>query len=153
MCSFIFKKGIYDSLKYRLHTTRARDRYAFQCLVQPCSAMHLLRIESHQVVDCCLWIGGSPLFNGCVLLDIGRMEHAVIHVSPEHPKHGQWVTYLVSTQAMQRLYLCTDPCNVWVPYHAAVSGWMVLQWASVSCHGAHTIIPLPPCGCPFTAVI
>ena len=31
------------------------------------------------------------------------LEHAVVHVNPEHPKHAQWVTYLVSVQAMKEL--------------------------------------------------
>ena len=30
-------------------------------------------------------------------------EHTVVHADPEHPKHAQWVTCLVSMQAMQEL--------------------------------------------------
>ena len=30
-----------------------------------------------------------------------ELEHAVLHVDPEHPKHAQWVTCLVSMQAME----------------------------------------------------
>ena len=38
------------------------------------------------------------------LLDIGWIvEHAVVHVNPEHSKHAQWVTCLVSMQAMEEL--------------------------------------------------
>jgi hypothetical protein len=32
-----------------------------------------------------------------------ELEHAVVHVDPEHPKHAQWVTCLVSMQAMEEL--------------------------------------------------
>jgi hypothetical protein len=32
-----------------------------------------------------------------------ELEHAVIHVDPEHPKHAQWVTCLVSMQNMEEL--------------------------------------------------
>ena len=39
-----------------------------------------------------------------------------IYVDPEHPKHAQLVTCLVSMQAMEELYhfqeLCTDPCDM-----------------------------------------
>ena len=30
-----------------------------------------------------------------------KLEHVVIHVDPEHPKHAQWVTCLVSMQTME----------------------------------------------------
>jgi hypothetical protein len=32
-----------------------------------------------------------------------EMEHAVIYIDPEHPKHAQLVTCLVSMQAMEEL--------------------------------------------------
>jgi hypothetical protein len=32
-----------------------------------------------------------------------ELEHAVVHINPEHHKHAQWVTCLVSTQAMEEL--------------------------------------------------
>ena len=32
-----------------------------------------------------------------------ELEHAVVHVSPEHPKHTQQVTCLVNMQAMEEL--------------------------------------------------
>ena len=32
-----------------------------------------------------------------------ELEHAVVHVDPEHPKHAQWLTCLVSMQAMVEL--------------------------------------------------
>ncbi len=47
-----------------------------------------------------------------------ELEHAVVYADPEHPKHAQWVTCLVSMLAMQELgcfqlqELCTDPCNM-----------------------------------------
>jgi hypothetical protein len=38
------------------------------------------------------------------LLDIWwELEHVVVHVDPEHPKHAQRVTRLVSMQAMEEL--------------------------------------------------
>jgi hypothetical protein len=48
----------------------------------------------------------SPLpFNGWVtLLDIGGNWNTLLYTSiPEHPKHAQWVTCLVSMQAMEEL--------------------------------------------------
>ena len=32
-----------------------------------------------------------------------ELEHAVVYVDPEHPKHAQWVKCLVSMQAMEEL--------------------------------------------------
>jgi hypothetical protein len=32
-----------------------------------------------------------------------ELEHAVIHVDPEHPKHAQWVTCRVNMQVMEEL--------------------------------------------------
>ena len=32
-----------------------------------------------------------------------ELEHAVVHVNPEHPEHAQWVACLVSMQAMEEL--------------------------------------------------
>ena len=32
-----------------------------------------------------------------------ELEHAVVHVDPEHLKHAQWVTCLVSMQSMEEL--------------------------------------------------
>ena len=32
-----------------------------------------------------------------------ELEHAVVHVDPEHPKLPQWVVCLVSMQAMEEL--------------------------------------------------
>jgi hypothetical protein len=32
-----------------------------------------------------------------------ELEHAVLHVSPEHPKRAQWLTRLMSMQAMEEL--------------------------------------------------
>jgi hypothetical protein len=32
-----------------------------------------------------------------------ELEHAVVHIDTEHPKHAQWVTCLVSMQAMEEL--------------------------------------------------
>ena len=39
------------------------------------------------------------------------------YINPEHPKQAQWVTCLVSMQAMEELglnflELCTDPCDM-----------------------------------------
>jgi hypothetical protein len=41
----------------------------------------------------------SHSFNGCAKLM--EQEHAVVHVDPEKPKHAQWMTCLVSMQAME----------------------------------------------------
>jgi hypothetical protein len=32
-----------------------------------------------------------------------ELEHAIVHVDPEHRKHAQWVTCLVNMQAMEEL--------------------------------------------------
>ena len=32
-----------------------------------------------------------------------EVEHDVVHLRPEHPKHAQWVTCLVSMHAMEEL--------------------------------------------------
>ncbi len=75
-----------------------------------------------------------------------ELEHAVVYADPEHPKHAQWVTCLVSMLAMQELGCFQLPVIVYrflqhgaVHYHAATWGdglrWMVQQWASGSRHG------------------
>jgi hypothetical protein len=50
------------------------------------------------------------------------LEHTVVHVDPEHPKHAQWVTCLVSTQVMKELQYfqnCVQILATWaVHYHA-----------------------------------
>ncbi len=73
-----------------------------------------------QAVDCGLWNVGPLLFNGCAkMLDI-------VYADPEHPKHAQWVTCLVSMLAMQELGCFQLPRIVYrslqhgaVHYHAA----------------------------------
>ena len=58
----------------------------------------------NQAVDCGLWNVVPLLFIGCVkLLDIGGNWNTIVHIDPEHPKHAQWVTCLVSMQAMEEL--------------------------------------------------
>jgi hypothetical protein len=32
-----------------------------------------------------------------------ELEHVVVHVDPEHPKHAQWVTCMLIIQAMEEL--------------------------------------------------
>ena len=34
---------------------------------------------------------------------LAELEHAVVHVDPEHPKHAQLVTCMVSMQDMEEL--------------------------------------------------
>ncbi len=55
-----------------------------------------------------------------------ELKHAVVHADPEHPKHAQWVTCLVSMRAMQELGCFQLPGSVCrslqhgaVHYHAA----------------------------------
>jgi diphthamide synthase (EF-2-diphthine--ammonia ligase) len=64
-------------------------------------------------VECC----PTPLQWLCEVARYWReLEHAVVHVDPEHPKHAQYVTCQVSMQAMEELghfqpqELCTDHC-------------------------------------------
>jgi hypothetical protein len=66
-----------------------------------------------QAVDIGLWNVVPFFFNGCAkLLDIGRNWNTQSYVDPEHPTPAQWVTCLVSMQAME------DPGNV--QYHAEI---------------------------------
>ena len=52
------------------------------------------------IVECCQ----NPLQCLCEVAGYWQeLEHAVVHVDPEHPKHAQWVTCLVSMQAMEEL--------------------------------------------------
>ena len=51
-------------------------------------------------MECC----PTPLQWLCEVAGYWReLEHPVVHVDPEHPKHAQWVTYLVTMQAMGEL--------------------------------------------------
>jgi hypothetical protein len=70
--------------------------------------MQLDTSPSHRVdqaVDCGLWNVVPLLFNSCVkLLDIGGNWITLLaHIDPDHPKEAQWVTCLVSMQAMEEL--------------------------------------------------
>ena len=88
------------------------------CLMQHNTS--LLCIELNRLDNCGLWNVVSLLFNGCAkLLDIGGTWNMLSYTSiPEHPKHAQWVTCLVSMQAMENWdifsfqELSTDPCNM-----------------------------------------
>ena len=64
----------------------------------PCKSSPSHRVD--QAVECC----PTPLQWLCEIAGYLReLEHAVVHFDPEHPKHAQWVTCLVSMQAMEEL--------------------------------------------------
>ena len=73
-------------------------------------------------MECC----PTPLQWLCVVAGYWReLEHAVVQFDPEHPKHAQWVTCLVSMQAMEELGQFQFPGIVYrslrygaVDYHA-----------------------------------
>ena len=51
-------------------------------------------------MECC----PTPLQRLCKVAGYWQeLEHAVIHVNPEHPKHAQRVTCLVSMQTVEEL--------------------------------------------------
>ena len=58
-----------------------------------------------QVVDCGLWNVFPLLFK--LLCEVAgywwELEYTVGHVDPEHPKHAQWETCMVSLKAMEEL--------------------------------------------------
>jgi hypothetical protein len=54
-----------------------------------------------QAVDCGLWNVVSLLFKCEVAGYWWELEYAVVHIDLEHPKLDQWVTCLVSMQAME----------------------------------------------------
>ena len=64
---------------------------------------HSNRVD--QAVNYGLWNVATLLFNGCY--DVAgfwwELEHAVVHIDPEHPKQAQWLTHLVRLQAMEEL--------------------------------------------------
>jgi hypothetical protein len=81
------------------------DQRTSQYLVLPpfasWSATPLLHIELIRllIVEC-----STPLQWLCQVAGYWReLEHAVVHIVPEHPKHAQWVTCLVNMQAMEEL--------------------------------------------------
>jgi hypothetical protein len=67
-----------------------------------------------QAVDCGLWNVVPLLANGCAKL-LGGLEHPVTRVNPEHPKHAQWVTCLISMQFMEELGYFQIPVIVYRP--------------------------------------
>jgi hypothetical protein len=91
-----------------------------------CLTAHVLCIELiRQLIVACgmLSQSSSIAVRSCWIL--AELEHAVVHVNPEHPKHAQWVTCLVSTQVMEELGHFQLPGIVYrslrhgaVPYHA-----------------------------------
>ena len=62
----------------------------------------------------------SMAVRSCWILVGTAVVHAVVHVDPEHPKHAQWVTCLVSMQTMEELgqfqlpgiVYTVDPCDM-----------------------------------------
>ena len=55
-----------------------------------------------------------------------ELEHAVVHIDPKHPKHAQWVTCLVSMQAMEELGHVQLTASRVVQTHSFIScpgGW------------------------------
>ena len=70
-------------------------------------ARHLLHIELIRLltVACGTWSHSLNAVRSWWYLR--ELEHDVVHVDPEHPKHAQWMTCM-SMQAMEELW--TDPC-------------------------------------------
>ena len=64
-----------------------------------------------------------------------QLEHAVIHIDPEHPKHAQWVTCLVIMQANWDIFS-------FVSEHSII--WQQLWLHSCSQH-AYCILPQNIC--------
>ena len=102
------------ALGYGFHMTgntdmqkgRSVDQKTSQYLVWPlasCSATHLLLIELIRL----LIVACGMLSHSFSMCEVGgywqELEHAVVHVDPEHPTHAQWVTCLLSMQAMEEL--------------------------------------------------
>jgi hypothetical protein len=64
-----------------------------------------------------------------------ELEHAVVHINPEHPKYVQWMTCLVSMQVMEErgnfhlsgiVYRASDmgPCIIMLKHEVmAVDKW------------------------------
>ena len=80
---------------------RGIDQKTSKYLV-PHAARNLLRIELIRL----LIVASQMLSHSSSMAVAGywrELEHAVIHVDPEHPKHAQWVTCLVIMQAMEVL--------------------------------------------------
>ncbi len=111
------------------------------------NATHLLHIELIRllIVFCVMLVHSSSMAVWSCWILAGT-EHAVVYTDPEHHKHAQWVTCLVSMQAMQELGWFQLPGIVYrclqhgaVHYHATTwgdgRGWMAQQWASESHHG------------------
>jgi hypothetical protein len=70
-------------------------------------------------MECC----ATPLQWLCEVAGYWReLEHAVVHSDPEHPKHAQLVTCLVSMQAMEELGHFQLPGIVYrfLRYHAKI---------------------------------
>ena len=64
-----------------------------------CDASPSHRVD--QAVECSLW-NVVPLL--CEVSEYCQeLEHVVLHVDPERPKHAQWMTCLVIMQAMEEL--------------------------------------------------
>ncbi len=104
------------------------------CLTQ-CNTPPLHRVD--QVIDCglveCL---STPLQWLCEVAGYWQeLEPAVVYADPEHPKHAQWVTCLVSMLAIQELGCFQLPGIVYrslqhgaVHYHAATWGMVMNEW-------------------------
>ena len=69
------------------------------------AARHLLHIELIRllIVACGMLSHSSSMAVSEVAGYWRELEHAVVHIDTEHPKHGQWVPSLVSMQVMEEL--------------------------------------------------
>ena len=111
------------------------DQNQYHYLVWPlfflmqCDTSSSHRVD--QAVDCDLWNVVPLLFNGCAKMLCGNcqeLEHTVVHVYPEHPKHAQWVTSLVRIQAMGELGHSRNCVQIIATWGCAWSCWNMRWW-------------------------
>ena len=106
---------------------RGVDQKTSQYLVWPpfalCSTTHLLHIELIRlfiVASGMLSHSSSMAVRNCWIL-----EHTVVHIDPEHPKHAQWVTCLVGMHGRTGTFSAS---RILATGGRALSRWNLRWW-------------------------
>ena len=70
-------------------------------LMQLCTSTRIELIRL--LIVACGMLSHSSSMTARIAGYLRDLEHAVVHIDPEHPKHAQWMTCLVSMQALEEI--------------------------------------------------
>ena len=99
-------------------------------------------------VDQAVEMLSHSLFNSCAkLLDIGKNWNTLSYVDPELPKPAQWVTCLVSMQAMEELghFQLPGIVNILATWGCALPFWNMRWWWRMNGNGPQDLVTVSLC--------